>query len=273
MIVIADNITTRDAWVRGRFRQLKDGGWSTHLPAAGQLKELARRCREAGADLLEINTQQQFDHPEAMSFAVKTVQEAVDCKLCLSTDNPDALRAGLEACRNPAVVNYVSMDEARLKGMLPLAAKHKAQVVLLVSDPSNPGDAREMLKRAAILIGAANEAGVTNENIILDPGLFHVTRAAGQQHLVEVAEFMKALPDTFEPPVQSTCWIKNGSTGAAPRLRPVIEGALLTFLSGLGVDSVFLDVLRPETMRALRLARVFRNELIYSDGELGLRRF
>lgn len=271
MIVIASNITTRDARVKGIFRQLKAGGWKVQQPAA-RLRDIARRCKEAGADVLEINTQQQFDLPEAMEVAVKSVQEAVDGKLCLSTDNPDTLRAGLEACKNPPLVNYVSLDQPRLKEMLPLAAKYKAQVVLLVSDPSNPGDAREMLKKAAILIGAANEAGISNENIVLDPGIFHVTRAAGQHHLVEVTEFMKALPDTFEPAVQSTCWIENGSTGAGARLQTVIETYLLTMLGGLGLSSVFLDVLRPENMRAVRLVKIFRNELIYSDGELRLNR-
>ncbi|MBI2934244.1 MAG: dihydropteroate synthase [Chloroflexi bacterium] len=268
MIIIADNITTRDARVRGILRDLTNGNTDIASSGAKRLKDFALHCSEAGADVLEINTQQQFDRPEVMAAAVRTVQEAVGCRLCLSTDRVETLQAGLEACKQPALVNYISMDEPRLKGMLPLAAGHKADVILLVSDPSNPSDARGMLEKAAILIGAANEAGVRNENIFVDPGVFHVTGAAGAYHMNEIIEFLKALPDTFEPAVKTTCWLGNSSTGAPPRLRPVIESALLPMLSGAGLDSVFLDVLRPENLRALRLVRIFKNELIYSDAEL-----
>ncbi|MDO8568886.1 MAG: hypothetical protein Q7R57_09270 [Dehalococcoidales bacterium] len=50
-----------------------------------------------------------------------------------------------------------------------------AEVVLLTSDPAAPTDAREMLEKAAVLVGAANEVGIPNENLFLDPGLIHIT--------------------------------------------------------------------------------------------------
>jgi hypothetical protein len=43
---------------------------------------------------------------------------------------------------------------------------------------------------------------------------------------------------------------------------------LLAMLAGAGLSSAFVDALGKETMRAVRLIRVFRNEVIYSDGEI-----
>jgi cobalamin-dependent methionine synthase I len=269
MFVIANNITTRDAGVAGIFRQARDEEWKAG--AAGRaLGDLARQCAAAGASALEINLQQHFDTPEAMRFAVRAVQPAADLQLCLSANNAAALEAGLAECRRPALANYLSVNEARLKEMLPVIAGHKAGVVLLVSDPAAPGDAREMLQRTAILVGAVNETGITNDRILVDPGLVHVTADIGQRHLVEVFEFLRALPDATDPPVKSTCWLANCSTGAPRRLRPAIETALLPMLAGTGLSSVFMNVLQRLNRRTARLVGIFNNEVVYTDSEIEL---
>jgi 5-methyltetrahydrofolate corrinoid/iron sulfur protein methyltransferase len=270
MFVIANNITTRDGKVAGIFRQARADAWKTSAGAARELGELARRCAAAGAGALEINVQQHFDTPEAMRFAVKAVQQATDIQLCLSANTAAALEAGLKECRQPALANYLSVDEGRLKDMLPAIAGYGAGVVLLVSDPAAPGDAREMLQKTAILVGAANEAGIPNGRILVDPGLVHVTADIGQRHLTEVFEFLRALPDATDPPVRSTCWLANCSTGAPRRLRPAIETALLPMLAGTGLSSVFLDILIRLNQRAARLVSIFNNQVIYSDSEIDL---
>ncbi len=267
MFLIANNINTRDTKIENLFRQTNAAAWNIGSKPANSLKELTKQCVVAGANALEINTQQHYDRPEAMEFAVNVVQQVTDLQLCLSTNNAESLEAGLRACKRPPLANYLSMDEARLKEMLPAIAKYSADVILLVSDPAAPADAREMLQKTAILIGTAGEAGIPSDRIFVDPGLIHVTSAMGQRHLVEVMEFLRALPDATEPPLKSICWLANCSAGAPQRLRPVIETALLPMLAGAGLSSVFLNVLRRENMRTERLIKVFKNEAVYSDSE------
>ena len=129
-------------------------------------------------------------------------------------------------------------------------------------------DAKEMLLKAAILVGAAENAGIPHNRIMVDPCLIHVTGDAGQRHLVEVRKFLQLLPDEFEPAVRSTCWLSNASTGAPARLRTAIEITLLPLLAGLGLSSVFVDVLKPEIARTLRLIKVFDNELVYAESAI-----
>lgn len=166
-----------------------------------------------------------------MEFAVNAVQQATDLRLCLSTNNVQAVEAGLRTCKRLPLVNYISIVETRLRNMLPMIASHGAGVVLLVSDPTAPTDAREMLQKAAILVGAANKLGVPSEDILIDPGLIHITSDVGQCHLVEVMEFLRALPDATEPAAKNTCWLANSSASAPRRLYPVIETALLPMLA------------------------------------------
>jgi cobalamin-dependent methionine synthase I len=245
-------------------------GWEPEKPPAAELQQIALQCVSAGADVLEINVQQHYDTPEAMQFAVRAVQAVADLPLCLSTNSPEVLQAGLKACRREPLVNYISIDQDRLKTMLPQVARGCAGVVLLVSDPAHPSDAEEMMEKAAILIGACQQDGITGERIYLDPGLIHVTSDPGQRHLVQVLEFLRALPDAVDAPVKTTCWLANGSAGAPRRLRTPIEMAMLPSLAGAGLSSVFLDVLRKDNMRTLRLLKIFNNEMVYADAEARL---
>ncbi len=267
MLVIANNITTRNARVARLFRQAKATGWHPEQPPATALKELAERCAAAGANVLEVNLQQHHELPEAMEFAVTAVQQVTDRQLCLSTNNIEVLEAGLRACQRPPIVNYVSVDEARLHRVLPLTARYGAEAVLLITGPR---DAEEMLKTAAILVGAANEIGIPNDSLLVDPGLYHVSRYEGQRHLAEVMEFLRTLPEAFDPPVRSTCWIGNISAGLPKRLCPVIESSLLAMLLALGLSSAFMNVLRRENMRTVRLVRILQNRAVYSDRDLEL---
>ena len=270
MFVIANNITTRDAKVNRMLKQLKAASWSLEQEPANELVQLAKKCVEHGADALEVNLQEHDGRPEAMESVIKILQQVTDRQLCLSTANAETLEAGLRACKRPPMVNYISVEEDRLRDMLPLIGKYGAEMILLVSVPAGPSDAKEMLQKAAILVGAANEAGISNDRILIDPGLIHITNDIGQRHTAEVKEFLKSVPDLFDPPVRSTCWIANISAGAPSRLRPVLESTLLAMLAGAGLSSVFMDVFRRENMRTVRMIRIFDNELIYSEKDVEL---
>ncbi len=270
MFLIATNITTRNPKVASAFTQAKSDGWNPRGQAADVLKRISEECTECGADALEVDIQQHFDEPEAMRFVVEAVQQASDLELCLSANRPDALVSGVGACKRPPIVNYVSIEESRLRQVLPLAASSGAGLVLLASDAAAPADAKDMLEKAAILVGAANSEGISSERIFVDPGLIHVTSELGQRHAAEIIEFLRELPGVFDPPIRSTCWLSNSSSGAPAAKRAVIETGMFLTLAGAGLSSVFMDVLRRENRRAVRLSKIFRNELVYSDSDVEL---
>jgi len=276
MLAIANNITTRNRKVSEALK-LRPAE-SISQKAADRVKkeridflqELASDCIKAGADTLDINLQQQYDEPEIMKFAIETVQGAVDCQLCLSSNRADTLEAGLRACKRPPIVNYVSLDKEKLEEILPLIARYKAEVILSVIGSMALNSTEDILKSAAVLVGAANESGISNKRIIIDPGALHVTSDVGQRHTKTLLELLPALPEVFDPPIRTTCWINNVSAGAPRRLRPAINNTFLAMLAGVGLSSAFVDALNRETMRAVRLIRIFRDDVIYSDHDVEL---
>lgn len=274
MLAIANNMTTRNRKVAEALRP--HTAESISAKAAERYKKertdllqsLASQCVKAGADIIEINLQQRYDEPEIMKFAVETVQKATDRQLCLSSRNASTLKAGLRACWRPPVVNYISLSEERFEETLPIAARYGAEIILLIADPTAPSTIDDILKSAAVLVGAANESKIPNNNIYLDPGVLHVTSDFGQHYSRILLELLPSLADIFDPPVKTTCWINNISAGAPRRLRPIINNTFLAMLGGAGLSSAFVDVLNKDTMRTIRLIKMLKDETIYSDHEL-----
>jgi cobalamin-dependent methionine synthase I len=276
MLAIANNITTRNRRVSEALKLRPAESISQKVADRIKkeridfLQELASDCIEAGADILDINLQQRYDEPEIMKFAVETVQGAANCQLCLSSNRVDTLEAGLRACKRPPIVNYVSLDSEKLKDILPLIARFKAEVILVVSGPTALNSVEDILKAATVLVGAANEAGISNKRIIIDPGVLHVTSDVGQRHAKTLLELLPAFSEIFDPPIRTTSWINNASAGAPRRLRSVINNTFLAMLAGVGLSSAFVDALNSGTMRTVRLIRILRDDAIYSDRDIEL---
>lgn len=276
MLAIANNISTRNRRIAQALKPRSAESFSQKAVEKFKrervelLQSTAKQCVEAGAGILEINLQQRYDKPEIMEFAVGTVQEAVTCQLCLSSNSATTLEAGLRACKRPPVVNYISLDKERLGQTLPLVAKYGAGLIILIADPTAATNAEDILKSAAVLAGAANESGIPNDRIIMDPGVSHVTSDVGQRYIKTLLQLLPALAEAFDPPIRTTCWISNVSAGVPRRLRPVVDNAFLAMLAGAGLSSAFVDVLSRDTMRTIRMIRILRNEVIYSDRDVEL---
>ena len=264
MYVIANNISTRKKEVADIFATARDGDWQDP-GAVSRLRMLTEKCVTAGADALEIDLQQRYEKPEAIEFAVNTVQSATRKQICISARDIDVLEAGLKMCRIPPIVNYVSLHEECYADKLQLAGRYGAEVVLLVSQAMNPSDSRAMLNDAAVLIEAAGRAGIPSQSLLIDPGLIHIRYDIGQQHLLEAVEFLKTLPEIARPPVRNTCWLGNASAGIPSSLKPAVETSLLSLLRGVGLQTVFSDVLGIDIMRSVRLLKVFTGQTVYSD--------
>lgn len=235
------------------------------------VQKLARECTEAGADLLDINLgPARKDGPALMEWMVKTVQEVSDLQLCLDTSNHEAMEAGIKACHKPPLLNSFSAQPDKMENILPLAAKYDCEIIGLTMSTHIPIDADERIAIAYELVAAANALGIPNERIWIDPIILPIGVEVGQAHAVAVQKVLKALPELFEEPVQSTCGLSNVSNGAPNELRSAIERVFLPMLAACGMTSAICNAKDPEIMRTVRLINDLNNEALYSvsDAEL-----
>ena len=168
------------------------------------------------------------------------------------------------------IINSFAMQSARIDAILPLAAEYGCDIVGLTMENSVPLKVADRLELALELVDAANDAGVRNDHILIDPVVLPLGMDHGQQHALAVREVVATLHQMFDPPVRSICGVSNVSNGAPGDLRSAINRVFLAMLGGAGLDVAILDVSDAEVMRSVRLIRAFRKQSMYSvsDAEL-----
>lgn len=135
------------------------------------VKQLAKRQVDWGADVLDVNVgHPQIDEIAMMPRVVEAVKSVVDVPLCIDSNDPKILEAGLKAAPGKPLVNSVNGEEKQLASVLPIVKDRGAAVIgLTIGDAGIPKTAEERLKAAGIIIERAAKMGIPAEDIIIDP--------------------------------------------------------------------------------------------------------
>jgi cobalamin-dependent methionine synthase I len=129
-----------------------------------------------------------------------------------------------------------------------------------------PRDANERAMLAVDIVYKANEAGVANEDIWIDPILTPVSVEINQ--LKACFEFMAMLKD-IAPDCKSTVGLSNISNGTPTHLRPYLNRTCLIMLMRHGLYSAIADAFDTELIAIARGQRPEIVKLVHRvmDGE------
>jgi 5-methyltetrahydrofolate corrinoid/iron sulfur protein methyltransferase len=232
------------------------------------IQKMALEEKAAGMDWIDINLgPARKGGPELMEWVVKTVQEVVtDIPLALDTSNIEAIEAGLAVHKGKALVNSVMARPERYTVMLPMVAKYGADMVALLWGPEGlPRDENERAALAVELCYAANEAGIPNENLFVDPIITPVN--IQQPQLMSTMAFMQMLQD-IAPGARSTNGLSNISNGTP--WREPLNQIYMIMLERSGMYSCIADY---EDKLLIDIARGRRPDLVDAvhkvmDGEI-----
>jgi 5-methyltetrahydrofolate corrinoid/iron sulfur protein methyltransferase len=252
----------------------------------GPIQEMALRQLEHGADVLDINLGPATKGgPETMQFVVEAVQEVADCRLCLDTMNPEAMRAGLEVCKNQAIINSTSAERARLETFLPLAKEFEAEIIgLTMTEAGVSRDTEERVMAASTIMAAMMEFDVPLDRVYLDPLLLPINVAQNQAPAaIESVMMFRQLND---PPLKTVVGLSNIYNGCAERVKSALATALLGMLMDVGLDAAIMDADDPRQMEMARsdgisdadvegldedlrlTVKVLKNDMLYADSYL-----
>ncbi|KIX14498.1 dihydropteroate synthase [Dethiosulfatarculus sandiegensis] len=232
------------------------------------IQKMALEQKEVGVDFIDINLgPARKGGPELMEWVVKTVQEVVDdIPLVLDTSNIEAIEAGLAVHKGTALVNSVMARPERYTVMLPMVAKYKADMVALLWGPDGlPRDENERASLAVELVYAANEAGIPNEQIYVDPIITPVN--IQQPQLMATLAFTEMLQD-IAPGAKSTNGLSNISNGTP--WREPLNQTYMIMLERAGMYSSIVDY---EDSLLLDIAKGKRADIVETvhkvqDGEI-----
>ena len=216
---------------------------------AKPIQEMAVAEAEAGATFLDVNIgPARKGGAEMMEWLVKTIHEVVALPLSLDTTNIEAMEAGLKAHKKGGrpLVNSVSCQPDRLEPGLELVKKYNALMVgLLWGADGMPRDANERAALAVDIIYKANEKGIPNEDIFIDPIATPVSGEINQ--VLACTEFLGMLQD-IGPGCKSTVGLSNVSNGAPAELRPYLNRPYMLMLHKQGLYSAIVDAYDKEIM-------------------------
>ncbi len=207
---------------------------------AGPILEMAKAEDKADVDLLDINIgPARKSGDEFMAWVVSTVQQVTNKSLSLDSTNPLAIEAGLKICKSRALINSISLQPDRLQAELPFVAKYNTDMIgLLWGVEGMPRDANERCMLAVDLVYKANELGIPNEKIWIDP---IATPVSGEINQVKASlEFMSMLKDVA-PGCKSIVGLSNVSNGTPPELRPYLNQTYLMMLLKYDLHAAIVD--------------------------------
>lgn len=204
---------------------------------------------EAGSNFLDVNIgPARKGGAEMMEWLVKTIHEVVDLPLSLDTTNLEAMEAGLKVHNKGGrpIMNSVSCQADRIDAGLDMAKKYDCLMVgLLWGTDGMPRDVNERGALAAELIYKANEKGIKNEDIFIDPIATPISGEINQ--VLACTEFMGMLQD-IGPGCKSTVGLSNVSNGAPDHLRPALNGPYALMLHKQGLYSSIVDAYDKDLM-------------------------
>lgn len=211
------------------------------------LQELAIKQANAGADYIDLNVGPARKDPDVMKWLAGVIQEVVKKPLSLDTTNPVAMEAGLSVCKIPPLINSASGKQESKEKMLPLAAKYNCDVVLSVLiDAGIPTDSSSRAEAIMETVAYANEIGIPNERIWVDPIMMPIS--VDQPQVVELFEFMKILQDVC-PEAKSTLGLSNLSNGTPEALRGILNRVCLAMLDRYNCFSAIVDSFDEELVK------------------------
>jgi 5-methyltetrahydrofolate corrinoid/iron sulfur protein methyltransferase len=253
MIIIGERIN-------GMF---KDIGEAVRNRDPKPLQEWAKRQEEGGAHYLDINTGPSVeDRVSAMRWMVEVVQEVSDLPLCLDSTNYDAIEAGLEVCKKPAMINSVPAERPKIERVFPMAVKYNAALIgLTMNEKGIPKNAENRLVFAMELVAAADEFGLPMEDLYIDPLILPVNVA--QDHAPEVLETIRQIKMLSNPAPKTVLGLSNVSQKSPDR--HLINRVYMAMAMTAGLDAAIVDANDEALIDTAATASILLNKSVYCD--------
>ncbi|NLX90774.1 MAG: methyltetrahydrofolate cobalamin methyltransferase [Firmicutes bacterium] len=227
------------------------------------IQEWAKKQEAMGAAYLDLNVGPSVaDRVSAMRWLVEVTQEASSLPLCLDSTDYDAIEAGLEVCKRPAMINSVPAIQEKMDRVFAMALKYDAEVIgLAMNEEGIPKDSESRIALAMELVANCDAHGIPLERLYIDPLVLPCN--VGQDHGPEVFETLRQVKLLSNPPPRTTLGLSNISQGA--KNRKLINRTFAVMAMACGLDSAIANVCDQELLEAVATARILLNMDIYCD--------
>lgn len=229
----------------------------------GALQDLARRQLEAGADALDVNVGPTKGKAlDNMCWMIEAIQEATGAPICVDSPKFDVMKAALEVCENPTIINSTKAGEEDLDRYVPLAVETGSRLIALTIDETGvPKDVDGRVAMGATIVTKAMEHGLPTTELFIDPVILPVNVAPKQPRAVmDAIGQLKVISD---PPPNFVLGLSNVSQNC--KERSLLNSAYVAMCIGVGLNAAIMDALDEDLMAAAITAEVLLEKQLYCD--------
>jgi 5-methyltetrahydrofolate corrinoid/iron sulfur protein methyltransferase len=210
-----------------------------------------------------------------MEWLVETIQESCGTPLCLDSQKPTVIAAGLKVINAEAgvILNSTPLDkksdEEILDKYIAMAeqAGPKASIITLTMDKNGvPQDIDNRVAIAAEIVQKAMEKSFDTQRLFIDPIILPVKVPNAQIQPYNILAAMDQIKFLADPAPHMTIGLSNLSQGASER--SLINRIFLAMAASHGLDSAIVDVLDEKLMNVVATSEMLMNKQIYSDSFL-----
>ncbi len=240
------------------------------------IQDLAKKQTEAGASYLDVNVgTAAADQEGTMQWLVEAIQETCSTPLCLDSQKPDVIAAGLKVINadNGVLLNSTPLnkksDEEVFDKYVEMAnqAGPKANLIALTMDKNGvPQDTDTRVAIAAEIVSKAIEKGFSTQRLFIDTIVLPVKVPNAQSQPSNILAAMDQIKYLSDPAPHMTIGLSNLSQGASER--SLINRVFLAMAISRGLDSAIADVFDQDLMNVVATSDLLMNKQIYSDSFL-----
>ncbi len=219
----------------------------------GFIQNEAKAQMQAGAHYIDVNAGTFLgEEAKHLAWVIETVQEVTELPLCIDSPDPAVIEAVLPLVRSRPMINSISLEPGRLRGMLPLAVEHSCRLIALCQAEDEIAETAEAkLRMAGQLVEKVTTAGVPLEDLFIDPLVYPL--ATNPESALQTLEAISQIMARF-PGVHTTCGLTNVSHGLPNR--KLVNRTFLIAAITRGLDSAILDPTDKQIYSALKAAEM-----------------
>jgi 5-methyltetrahydrofolate--homocysteine methyltransferase len=185
----------------------------------------------------------------------------LDVPLSLDSPDPAALAEAMKLHKGEPMINSISLEEDRFRGLLPVVTSSSCHIVALcMSQTSMPTTVDERVQVGTELIERLTAEGVPIKNIYIDP-LIQPVSVDTRMGLAALGA-IRTIGERF-PGVHTICGLSNISFGLPDRR--LINRTFLALAMGYGLDAAILDPTDQRIMATLLSAEMLLDRDEYCE--------
>ena len=213
----------------------------------------AKAQDQAGADYIDVNAGTFVgEEAEHLKWVIEAVQAVTDLPICIDSPDPEVIKSVIPLVDKKPMINSITLEPARLDGILPLAAQYKTKVIGLCQSEDAMADTAEVkLELAGRLVEAVNKAGVGIDNLYIDPLVYPL--ATETKSALATLDAIEGIMKAF-PGVHTICGLTNVSYGLPSR--KIVNRTFLVSAITRGLDSAILDPTDKQLFSAMKSAEM-----------------